>query len=188
MVSELSVSVATLPAVKISKLGPVQPPKFGATALNKTLGAIIGRLSDDDVQAIAIRHAEIRAALRIRQEWLTQAKAVASSMAMNADTFKTISTVPDLASVRDEMLDYLHTDQLQVDKENLLARAQVLLCGRVIAALTDSLGDRPPTSTYLAGGARDRTPLRHLQDSAAAAGRAGQRLASIRGSDLGMIV
>ena len=174
--------VATLPAVKINGAGKPQPPKFSDKALTKTLGAIIGRLSDDDIQALAIRHAGVETALRIRQRWLAQIKSVADSSAGNAEAFKTVSSDPLCASVRDETLEFLHTDQQHLDRENLLAHTHVLLCDRVIAALTNPYAGRPPTSNYWAGGACDRAPLRHLQDSVAAVNRADRRIRTADGT------
>ena len=132
--------------VKIDKNRTARPLRLNDKVLNKTLGAVIARLSQDDVQAIVLRHAEVEVARKIRQRWSAQAKSVAESSAPNARWSKEIAASADWASVADEALAYIRADQDQLDKEELLARANIFLCDKVIAALVDASGGAPPAT------------------------------------------
>ncbi|MFI7072558.1 restriction endonuclease [Micromonospora sediminicola] len=160
--------------MKIDKNRTARPLRLNDKVLNKTLGAVIARLSQDDVQAIVLRHAEVEVARKIRQRWSAQAKSVAESSAPNARWSKEIAASADWASVADEALAYIRADQDQLDKEELLARANIFLCDKVIAALVDASGGASPASAYGPDGSRGNSPLQYL--SAAGVSRASRRV------------
>ncbi|MEU5931069.1 restriction endonuclease [Micromonospora sp. NPDC047187] len=160
--------------MKINMDGTVRPLKFNDKVLNKTFGAVVARLSDDDAQAIVFRHAELEVAMKVRQRWLAQVKSIAGSSASNDEWSESISKYSGWASVADEALSYIRDDQDQLDKEDLLARAHVLLCDKVIAALMGPSTDASLANRHGVGGACRGSLLSHL--SPAAAIRADRRV------------
>ena len=162
--------------MKINQDATVQPPRFGDRTLNKTLGEVIGKQSENDVHAVVFRYAEIRTVMEVRKTWLDLVKFIADSSEPNAEFFKVIPTDPTWASVASEALDFLRADQESLDRENRLAHAHIALCDKVITALTKSFAGPPLANAYKVGGIRDSSPLQHLQLSVAASNRAAGRV------------
>lgn len=163
-------------AVKIVKRESIRPPKFGDKALNKKFGAVIAGLSDNDAQAVLFRYVEVQVALKLRHRWLAHAQDIAAAAGQNDKWFKTIAEGAGWVSIADEALEYIRSDQTQLDKEGLLARAHIALCDKVIAELVESLTSPSLAFFQAEDGIRDDSPLRHLQTSAAAADGAEKRL------------
>jgi len=138
--------------VKINKSDAVRHTDFGDDVLNATFGKIFGHLSDDAVRAIAFRHSEIRVANAVRQAWVSHATYIGEPGAPNHESGEQIRTDPYWSSVKDGALEYLRTDQASLDNEELLTRAHIALCDKVIEALKNSLDTATLAPDYTADG------------------------------------
>ncbi|MEV0271144.1 restriction endonuclease [Hamadaea sp. NPDC050747] len=163
--------------MKINSLATIKPPKLADARLNHTFGAILGRMSDDDVSALAFRHTEIRVARQLCELWRKHEQFIDESSVPNADYHQQLRQDPrGLASIANDLAAFLHADQNALDNEKCLARAHVMLCEKVVAALAEAFVDGSVAGDYRIGVPRDRSPLRHLQGSADALQRAQQRV------------
>lgn len=163
--------------MKINNGGGVRPSKLADVTLNHLFGVTAGRLSPDDVQAIAFRHAEIQVATKIRDHWLKFIQFAQESSAPNATWREGVAQDEGWRSVATEVLDYIAADQAQIDNFICLARGHVALSEKVIEALSASFtSTEPMANLYRHGLARDSSPLRYLEGSAAAYLRVDKKL------------
>lgn len=164
------------PPVKINNDDSIRPTDFDDETLNTTFGTLFGKLSDIETQAIAFRYTEIRVARAVRQAWLSHVQYINESSAPNHESTQQVQTDPMWTSVAAETLAFLAADKQMLDNEELLAKAHIALCDRVIAELKDSLEDAPLATGYASAGQRTGSALRYLKGSAAAFNRSQARI------------
>ena len=128
------------------------------------------------MQALAFRQAELQAALRLHAAWLDLCRTIANCAVPTAERVELISTGEGWSSVSDEALEFHRADQLQLEKEGVLASMHVAPANKVVAALADSFGAPGITNSYRRGARRGQSPLRYLGFSADAHDRARRRL------------
>jgi|GEM_PF-3586138 len=163
--------------VKINMDGSLLPPKLADVRLNRTFGDVLGRMSEDDVQAIVFRHVEIRIASKLRRLWASVDDDIVESMQTN-DVYRTRCEADDeeWGPVAGELANLLDEDDLFLRQRQHLARGHIALCQKVIEELETEARVEVPKASYARTSPRDATVSRHLTGSAAACLRVGEQL------------
>jgi hypothetical protein len=152
----------------------MRPPKLNDNDLGRTFGSLLGKLTDDEVQAIIFRDVEIQAAHAVRNRWIQQDEAITDNLKVNAEDHSKMGH-QGWDTARDEVAALARSDRQYLENERVLARAHIALCDRVIAALSSASTASSLSYAYAADGMRRGMALHHLEGSVAAVRRAHAR-------------